>query len=68
MRIIKGLVAAGLVAASAAACAPSPYDYRYGAYNNSYYYRTASYYPSSYYYPATTYYAPRGYFIAYAGP
>jgi hypothetical protein len=61
MRIIRGLIAGALVAATAAACA-SPYDYRYRAYNSGYYY-----YPSAYYYP-TTYYAPRGYLVAYAGP
>jgi hypothetical protein len=36
MRIIRGLVAVALVAASAAACAPGPYYYRYGAYNSGY--------------------------------
>ncbi|MGD9885979.1 MAG: hypothetical protein AB7F22_24390 [Reyranella sp.] len=64
MRTIRGLVAATLVAATAAACA-SPYDYRYSAYNSGYYYRTSSYYPSGYYYPAS-YYRPRAYFVAYA--
>lgn len=63
MRTIRGLVAATLVAATAAACA-SPYDYRYSAYNSGYY-RTSSYYPSGYYYPAS-YYRPRAYFVAYA--
>jgi hypothetical protein len=65
MPSIRGLLAAVLVSATAAACAPSPYDYRYGAYNSGYYYRTASYYPSGYYYP-TGYYTPRGYLVAYA--